>query len=155
MFAKFWSWFQSNRPPESLALDRQGRPVSAEVMEAVVRVLIEIIRSDSEIAAAEARSVTDIVRTHFSATEDLITSLVKQAAEKAQRNESLDGVFSLLNGAYTVEQKVLLLAACWRIVLADGQVERAERRFAVQLRYRFQLTEQQEARAKGLAEVTS
>lgn len=152
IFDKMRAWFQSKKPPQSLALDRQGQPVSREVMGGVVRVLTEIIRSDRDIATSEARAITDFVRSHFSATDALITELITRAAEEAKENASIDPVFTVLNGAYAPEQRVLLLAACWRIVLADGQVERAERRFAVQLRYRLQLSEQQEELAKRLAE---
>jgi uncharacterized tellurite resistance protein B-like protein len=61
-------------------------------------------------------------------------------------------VYALLNRTYCERQKVLLLAACWRIVLADGQIERAEKKLATQLRYRFQLSEDQEAEAIRIAE---
>lgn len=153
MFDKIASWFRSKRPPKSLAVDRAGQPVTQEVMEAVVRVLIEVTRSDSDVATSEATAIADIVRTRFAATDALVTDLVKRAAERAQSKESLDPVFALLNVTYAPEQKVLLLGACWRIVLADGQVERAERRFAVQLRYRLQLSEEQEEQAQRLAEL--
>jgi uncharacterized tellurite resistance protein B-like protein len=137
---------------DSIAVDHAGRPVGQDVLEAVVRLLIEITRSDSDIADEEAGAIMDVVMTYFAESEEQIPALLRRVADQTKQGENLNEVFALLNQTYSPDQRLLLLSVCWRIVMADGEIARSERRFATQLRYRFQLSEEQERVARELAE---
>lgn len=152
MFDKVKRWLGIKKEPENLLVDSNGVAVSPEVCVAVIRVLREITCSDSDVAHAEAKAISDIVRCHFSVDENQLIALLTKAAYEARQNLPMNAVYALLNQTYSENQKVLLLSACWRIVLADGQVERSEKRLATQLRYRFQLSEDQEQTAIRIAE---
>jgi len=152
MFDTIKAWFGFRKEPDNLAVDREGAAISPEVCVAVVRVLREITCSDSDVAHVEAKAISDIVRSHFLVDENQMIAFLTKAAEEIRQKLPISTVYALLNKTYCDRQKVLLLAACWRIVLADGQIERAEKRLATQLRYRFQLSEDQEAQAIRIAE---
>jgi len=152
MFDIIKAWFGFRKEPDNLAVDRNGVAVNPEVCIAVVRGLREITCSDSDVAHLEAKAISDIVRSHFLVDENQMIAFLKKAAGEVRANLPINAVYALLNRTYCERQKVLLLAACWRIVLADGQIERAEKKLATQLRYRFQLSEDQEAEAIRIAE---
>ena len=56
-----------------------------------------------------------------------------------------------INEKFNERQKQRVLAMLWKVVKADGKVDRFEERFATQVKFRFQLSEELAEEARAMA----
>ncbi len=150
MLGKIKEFFKGEE--SDVSVDKSGRATEFDLQVAVVVLLVEMAGSDHEIDPAEAEAICSSVSGQFQIQEDQVPELVQIAI--AARNEvgKIDNFIGLINGAFNPSQRQRLLAMVWKVVLADGVVEKFEERFATQLLNRFQLSEQQGKAARSMAE---
>jgi uncharacterized tellurite resistance protein B-like protein len=133
-------------------VDKNGVVVSPHVIESFFALLVELSGSDNDIAAEEASSIVSLLREHFEEAEEVIPQLVRNSIRLRQESGGIDVLVQPLNDNYSDVQRRMLLAMIWRIVLADGEIDPRERRFALQMRNRLRLSEDDERVAKEMAE---
>jgi uncharacterized tellurite resistance protein B-like protein len=137
--------------PTSLNVTKDGAPVSQDLQLAVIVLLIEMSGKDQHIADEEAEVVVEVGIKYFGLGEEESIAVVEQALQARKDAGKIDGFVKRLNDAYSERQKQTLMAIMWKIVLADGQIDIFERKFAVQVRYRLQLDETLSEDAKRMA----
>ncbi len=136
----------------SLRVDKHGQPTIHDLQLAALVVLIEMASSDKAVAQTEAQAVCALMAKEFGIDDKLLPDLVKQAIESRKSVEKIDSFVRKLNESFSVVQRQRLLAMIWTIVLADGKVDKFEQKFAVQMYNRLQLTADQAAEARKMAE---
>ena len=88
--------------------------------------LVEVMRSDPEISAAERDVVISALRDKFTLADDEIARLV-ELAEQASRNATdLYSFTSKINEGFDVAQKVRMVEYLWRVAYADGRLDAHE-----------------------------
>ena len=153
MLKKLKNLFSGVSPAEaSLKADKHGQMASGDLQIAALVVLIEMASTDQAIAPAEAQSVCALMAKEFEIDDAVLPDLVKRAIEARKATEKIDSFVKKINEGFNVHQRQRLLAMIWNIVLADGKVDKFEQRFAVQMYNRLQLTADQAASARALAE---
>ena len=153
MFGKLKSFFKGETTLEkSLQADKSGQPSTEDLHLATLVILIEMAGSDQEIAPQEAQAVCALMQKEFGLAEESLPELVQVAVAARKDKGKIDEFVAAINSNFSVPQRQRLLAMIWKVVLADGKVGKFEQRFAVQMHNRFQLTEEQAAAAKLLAE---
>lgn len=153
MFGKIKSFFKGESTLEnSLKSDRNGEATARDLQIATAVLLIEMAGADQGIDSKEAQAVCELMQKEFELPEESLPELVDVAINSRKQQGKIDEFVKVLNLKFSPTQRQRLLAMIWKIVLADGKVEKFEQRFAVQMYNRFQLTADQAAVARSMAE---
>ena len=153
MFRKIRDLFTGSKPPPtSLACDKAGLESSRDLRVAAIVILIEMASADSAIDPSEVQTMCALVASEFKIAESELPDLVQSAISARQAKGKIDEFVALINERFDEQQRTSFLALIWRLVLADGQIDKSEQRFAVQMQYRLKLTDEQTQAARTLAE---
>ncbi len=118
-------------------------------------VLLEMAHADEEFQAMEQTLVRDLLRQKFEISEEDVAELM--AFAQAQRRESLDlyQFTCLINENFTRAEKLELLESLWRLIYADGVLDKYEDYLVRQLAKLLRLShgEMIEAKVKVLDEL--
>jgi uncharacterized tellurite resistance protein B-like protein len=111
---------------EHLAAGSMARDPEHVLRLAVGALLLEMTHMDGEVRPEQREAAENAVRTSFDLTEDETAELL--ALAEAERAESTDyfQFTSLINGAYTPEQKRQLVETLWRVAYADNALHAYE-----------------------------
>jgi uncharacterized tellurite resistance protein B-like protein len=82
--------------------------------------LVEVMRADAHISAAERASVVAALTDKFALSADESERLVELAHDTARRATDFFSFTSRINDAFTMEQKIRMVEHMWRVAYADG-----------------------------------
>jgi uncharacterized tellurite resistance protein B-like protein len=117
----------------------QGEGEAAEksrferVQVATCALLLEVAHSDGHYQAVEAKIVHDLVADKFNLSASAVAELVDYSHQ--HREESLD-LFQFareINNHFTREEKADVMEGVWRVIYADGTLDKFEDALARQL----------------------
>lgn len=109
--------FESLNPatPEASAASAQR-----QVRLATAVLLVEMMRADPELDAAEHDAVVAALHSQFDLRTDEIDTLVALATQTAQSANDYFTFTSRINEAFSMEQKIEVIEHMWRVAYADG-----------------------------------
>lgn len=136
----------------TLDVDKDGRPSDHELLIATAVLLVEMASTDQAIERAEAEAVCKTLSKEFNVAEDDIPELVQIAVAARKEQGKIDDFVAAINTNFQESQKQRILAMIWKVVMADGKVDKFEQRFAAQMRNRLQLSKEQATQAKQMVE---
>ena len=84
--------------------------------------LVEVMRAEDGIAAAERRSAIDALRRSFALADDEVQRLLELAEATSRQASDLHAFTSALNEGLDHAQKVAVLEAMWAVAYADGHL---------------------------------
>ncbi len=157
MFKKLKAFFQGTGSlNESLGADggTVGEISESDLHVAVAAILIDLAGSDQEIDAHEADEICRLMQRHFGIPEGDIPALIETAMAAKRAQGKLDEFVACLNDRLDTKKRRLILTMIWKIVVADGKVDKMESRFATQMQFRLKLTEEDAAEARREAEAS-
>ena len=85
--------------------------------------LVEVMRSDASIGAAERDSVFNALRERFVLTAGEVTALIDMAEEAARDAHDLHSFTSRLNAQLDPPQKARIVEYLWQVAYADGHLD--------------------------------
>lgn len=100
--------------------ERQAAQMAAAVL------LVEVMYSDNEVQPEERYAVSDALHSTFGLGEQEAAQLMDEAGSRMKDMTSLYDFTRLLNVRFTAEQKVDLVEQMWRVVFADGRLDKHE-----------------------------
>jgi uncharacterized tellurite resistance protein B-like protein len=103
------------------------------VQVATCALLLEVAHSDGHYQAAEARVVHDLLSGIFRLPADVIAELVDFARDHQRESTDLFQFAREINAHFTAEEKVAVMEGVWRIIYADGRLDKFEDALARQL----------------------
>lgn len=109
--------FEALRPPQA-ADSAQNRQHLLQLATAVL--LVEVMRADPELGAAERRAVIAALRDKFALADDEIERLLELAEQTAQRATDFFSFTSRINESFEMTQKLRMIEHMWRVAYADG-----------------------------------
>ena len=112
----------------------------ARVQVATCALLLEVAHSDGHFRTVEARMVNDLLADRFGLPPEMVAELVEYA--QAERSESLD-LFQFareINAHFSREEKLDVMEGFWRLIYADGEVDKHEDALARQLAHLLRLS---------------
>lgn len=109
--------FDALRPPQA-ADSAQNRQHLLQLAAAVL--LVEVMRADPELGAAERRAVIAALRDKFALADDEIERLLELAEQTAQRATDFFSFTSRINESFEMTQKLRMIEHMWRVAYADG-----------------------------------
>ena len=101
-------------PGSAAPADEHGLQLAAAVL------LVEVMRADAEMGAAERSAVMAALRAEFSLADDEMARLVELAEETARNAHDFHSFTSRINDSFGPEQKIRMVEAMWRVAFADG-----------------------------------
>jgi len=99
---------------------------AARARVAAAALLVEVVRSDSHFSEAERQAVLEAARRKFGLDEQESEALVRLAEAEAKEAHDLYQFTSLVNAAFTAEQKVRLVEELWRVAWSDDVLHHYE-----------------------------
>ena len=96
---------------------------------ATAALLLEMMRMDSSVTAAETATVANALQTRFGLTVQEVDTLMTLAAEEAHQATDYFQFTSLINKSFSREQKIQVVEYLWQVAFADGHLDAHEQHF--------------------------
>lgn len=88
--------------------------------------LVEVMRADAGVAAAEMQAVVAALGRTFALSPAQLQELVALAQERSREANDFFAFTSALNERFTHDQKIEVIEHMWQVAYADGQVDAGE-----------------------------
>lgn len=113
---------------DAVARPAAGAPADEEhsLQLATAVLLVEVMRADPALGAAERLAVVEALRGRFPLADDELARLVDLAVETSRGANDFHAFTSTLNDHFTHPQKVRMVEHMWRVALADGHLDAHE-----------------------------
>lgn len=149
MFEHFASSVSSGTP---LEFDQAGNPSQRDLEIATAALLVLVGNADSKLQGEEKLSLVRSLGREFKLDEVAGGEMFAIANVLAEKPQVLDQMIEKINQGFNTEQRQLILAMTWRVVLADGKVSLAESSMAASIRAKLGLSIEQATFARTMAE---
>ena len=121
-----------------LSLLQNDRPASngerfTRVQVATCALLLEVAHSDGSYQEVEAQVVHDLLAGMFSLPPDVIAELIDFARDHQQNSTDLFQFAREINTHFSAEEKLAVMEGVWRLIYADGTLDKFEDSIARQL----------------------
>ncbi|MBI5055048.1 MAG: TerB family tellurite resistance protein [Nitrospirae bacterium] len=93
---------------------------------ATAALLIEMMRSDSEIKEDERKAITKIMQSKFNLSKEEISAMIKFAEDEIRRATGYFDFTSLINEKLAYEQRVTIVEHLWEVAFSDAAVDKHE-----------------------------
>mgnify|MGYP003580144885 CR=1 FL=1 len=109
------------------AFTQPARPADEHTLELATAVLlVEVMRAQPEISAAERDAVIAALRAKFSLADDELARLVELAEAAARTASDFHQFTSVINDRFSQPQKIRIVEMMWEVAYADGQLDAHE-----------------------------
>ena len=96
---------------------------------ATAALLLEMMRMDTSVTAEETATVARALQTQFGLGAEEVGALMALAAEEARQATDYFQFTSLINRAFSAEQKIKVVEYLWQVAFADGHLDAHEQHF--------------------------
>jgi len=93
---------------------------------AVCALFLEMASIDEEFSEEERQLVLDMMKEEFDLSEEYINELVEAAEEQRRSTLDLWKFTDMINRNFGVEEKIRVVELLWRVVYADGTLNKHE-----------------------------
>lgn len=137
----------------SLSVDLEGKPTQRDLQLSVIVLLLSIAHSDSNVSPDEINAITGTAFKELGLSDHEAGDLLEVSDFLLKEKTKLDEFIKNINEGFDLDQKQLLMAMVWKILIADGKAEKHEAALATSLRNSLGLSMEQNIRARKIAEV--
>lgn len=93
---------------------------------ATAALLVEMMRMDDEVSAAERAAVAEALRDKFGLPPDEVAALISQAQTQARQAAGYHEFTSLIHRHFSPQRKLALIERLWTVAYADGRLDAHE-----------------------------
>lgn len=93
---------------------------------AVCALFLEMANIDEEFSKKERKMILSVLREEFALPDKYIEELVQAAEEERQNTLDLWRFTDMINRNFSAEEKTRVVELLWRIVYADGKLDKHE-----------------------------
>lgn len=111
-----------------------------KVQVATCALLLEVAHSDGDYKAVEAKVVHDLLEKKFNLSPVAIAELIEHAQNSRAETHDLFQFAREINAHFSSEEKLDIMESIWRIIYADGTLDKFEDSLARQLATLLRLT---------------
>lgn len=148
MFSRVVEFFKGET---TLQVDASGDATSDDLRIATGVLLLEMAGSDKDFDPEEVHTVFRTMEREFQIDQDEALRLLEAADKLRNEQGKIDEFVAALNNHFSEEQRILVMSMVWQVVIADGKIDKFEKRFAKQVQNRLKLGDEQAADARRLA----
>lgn len=96
---------------------------------ATCALFLEVANSDDDFSIEEKSFIEKTMKDEFSLDDELVEELIKLASDQTDKSVSLYEFTEVINKLYSKEEKQIILKNLWRLVFADGKLDKYEEYF--------------------------
>ena len=96
---------------------------------ATCALFLEIANADDDFSIEEKTFIEETMKNEFNLDEKLVTELLELATKKTEESVSLYEFTDIINKSYGKDEKLKILKNLWRLVYADGKLDKYEEYF--------------------------
>lgn len=109
-----------------LSLDTSSPDREHAVQLACAVLLVEVMRADPAIEAAEHKAVLTALKNKFALTDDDLERLLEEAQQSAEDAYDFHRFTASINENLTHSEKVRMIESMWQVAYADGRLDAHE-----------------------------
>ncbi len=137
-----------------LTVDANGEATNRDLIVSTLVLLSTIAHADSEFEHQELAAMVTSMLTEFEISEAESGELLEVADFLRKDGSKIDKFINTINKHFHADQKTMILAMIWRVIVSDGQAEKFETNLATQIRTKLGLTMEEAMRAREMAQTT-
>jgi uncharacterized tellurite resistance protein B-like protein len=103
-----------------------GPETDKRIQVAASALLVEMARIDNEFSEEEGERIISLLKKEFGLTDEVTLELVEMAELELKAAVDIWQFTSLINSSYTPAEKIRLIELVWRVVYADGKLDKHE-----------------------------
>lgn len=93
---------------------------------AAIVLFLEMMHMDDKVTATEQEVILSLIQQNFSLSAEQAASLIELAEQQRKQATDYFQFTSLINKAYSQEQKVRLIESLWKVAFIDGVLDMHE-----------------------------
>lgn len=114
--------------PDETASDHHDR-----IQVAVAVLLLEMAHADKDFQTLEERLIEELLQQKFALSLEAARELMEAAEQVRSESFDMHQFTRLINAHFSLEEKLEVMEGLWRLVYADGELDRYEDALARQL----------------------
>lgn len=123
--------------------------VSVErIQVATCALLLEVANSDDEFCDIERDNIIQILKRDFQLSDEYAQELIELSDKERKESIDLWQFTHLINEHYSLEEKIKIIEMVWKVIYADGKLDKYEDHLAHKLSNLLKLTHKQLIDAK-------
>ena len=146
MFNVMKKFFQQDAAPDKVELKEEDKAERIQV--ATCALLLEVANSDDEFSDVERDNIIQILKRDFQLSDGYAKELMELSDKEREKSIDLWHFTNLINEHYSVEEKIKIIEMVWRVIYADGKLDKHEDHLAHKLSNLLKLTHTQLIDAK-------
>ena len=124
------------------------KDVSQRIQVATCALLLEVAHSDREFSDIERDNIINILKRDFHLSDEYATELMAISNRALKESIDLWQFTHLINENYSREEKIKVIEMVWKIIYADGKLDKYEDHLVHKLSNLLRLTHKQLIEAK-------
>jgi uncharacterized tellurite resistance protein B-like protein len=145
MISRVKKFFEKSREIPSPAQEKQS---PHDIRVATCALFLEMGNIDGEFSDTEKEDIISILKKDYNLSEEYITELLEASKEELKNSIDLWQFTNLINQNYSPEEKICIIEMVWKVVYADGKLDKHEDYLVHKLAKLLRLTHQQLINAK-------
>ncbi len=109
---------------ESLQTDEMD--INKKVEIATCALLLEVANADKQFSAMEKDRIIEILKHDYKIHEECIFELIETAEKERSKSIDLWHFTHRINENYSLEEKIKVVETVWKIIYADGKLDKHE-----------------------------
>lgn len=123
MLTKIKDFFNNNA---SLTADNSSDKKENKIQVAACALLVEMASIDNEFSETERKGIISILEKEFGLAEVMAKEVMELAGEQLKGSVDVWQFTSLINKNYSPQEKMQLIELVWKVVYADGHLDKHE-----------------------------
>lgn len=123
MFERLKSVF--TQPEPSHAGEKEGG-TTRRIQVATAVILLEVANSDEDFSESEKNSVVGILKDNFELNDEEVSELIAASDEERKGSVDMWHFANIINENYTETEKYRVMENIWRVIYADGRLDKYE-----------------------------
>ena len=97
-----------------------------KIQVATCALLLEVANSDDEFSEIERENIVRILKEDFRLSDEYAQELIALAEKERKERIDLWGFTRLINENYPLEEKIRVIELVWKVIYADGKLDKYE-----------------------------
>lgn len=123
MLTKIKDFFNNNA---SLKAGDDSKSRETRIQVAACALLLEMASIDDEFSETEEQGIVAILEKEFGLADEMAKEVMELAGEELKENVDVWQFTSLINKNYSPDEKIELMELVWKVVYADGHLDKHE-----------------------------
>jgi uncharacterized tellurite resistance protein B-like protein len=122
MFERLESVFDSHGASQSGIVEDDTQRIRI----ATAVILLEVANSDDEFSDSELDTVVSILKDNFRLSDEEVAELLAVSNEEREGSVDMWHFANIINENYTEQEKYTVMENIWRVIYADGRLDKYE-----------------------------